>query len=130
MAGIYRQRHPERTVLYRVLFHYFERFLEEYEHRFEKEYGYLRPIIQDVVNKYLDCGNPKNGFARIKCKDCGLDWKPDKSSPAPAFSGHRGNANTNLLVKVEKMINKDELSLFYPKVLKGLRKLWQERNVK
>ena len=45
----------------------------EYEHRFEKEYGYLRPIIQDVVNKYLDCGNPKNGFARIKCKDCGLE---------------------------------------------------------
>jgi ribosomal protein S27E len=47
--------------------------LGEYESRFEKEYGYLRPIIQDVVNKYLDCGNPKNGFARIKCKDCGLE---------------------------------------------------------
>ena len=56
MAGVYCQRHPERTVLYRVLFHYFERFSGEYEHRFEKEYGYLRPIIQDVVNKYLDCG--------------------------------------------------------------------------
>jgi len=28
------------------------------------------------------------------------------------------------------IINKDELSLFYPKVLKGLRKLWQERGVK
>ncbi len=27
--------HPERTVLYRVLFHYFERFLEEYENRFD-----------------------------------------------------------------------------------------------
>ena len=65
MAGVYRQRHPERTVLYRVLFHYFERFLEEYEHRFEKEYGYLRPIVQEVVEKYLDCGNPKNGFVRI-----------------------------------------------------------------
>ncbi|NOR14273.1 MAG: IS91 family transposase [Candidatus Aminicenantes bacterium] len=73
MAGIYCQRHPERTVLYRVLFHYFERFLGEYEQRFEKEYGYFRPIIQDVVSKYLDCGNPKNGFARIKCKDCGLE---------------------------------------------------------
>jgi ribosomal protein S27E len=73
MAGVYCQRHPERTVLYRVLFHYFERFLEEYEHRFEKEYGYLRPIVENVVDKYLDCGNPKNGFARIKCKDCGLE---------------------------------------------------------
>jgi len=27
MAGVYRPRHPERTVLYRVLFHHFDRFL-------------------------------------------------------------------------------------------------------
>jgi len=27
MAGVYRPRHPERTVLYRVLSHYFERFV-------------------------------------------------------------------------------------------------------
>jgi ribosomal protein S27E len=71
MAGIYRQRHPEHTVFYRVFFHYFERFLREYEDRFEKEYGYFRPVIQDVVEKYLDCGNPMCGFARIRCPDCG-----------------------------------------------------------
>ncbi len=73
MAEVYRKRHPEQTVLYRVLLHYFERFLQEYEHRFEKDYGYLRPIVQEVVDKYLDFGNPKNGFARIKCKNCGLE---------------------------------------------------------
>ena len=39
MAGVYRPRHPERTVLYRVLFHHFKRFLAEYESRFEKAYG-------------------------------------------------------------------------------------------
>ena len=33
MAGVYRLRHPERTVLYRVLFHHFDRFLTEYESR-------------------------------------------------------------------------------------------------
>lgn len=70
MAGIYRQRHPERTIFYRVFFHYFERFLREYESRFEKEYGYLRSVIQEVVEKYLDCGNPMGGFARIRCPDC------------------------------------------------------------
>ena len=59
MPGVYRPRHPERTVLYRVLFHYFERFLAEYESRFEKEYGFLRPIIKEVVGRYLDCGNPR-----------------------------------------------------------------------
>jgi len=70
MAGVYRPRHPERTVLYRVLFHYFDRFLVEYESRFEKEYGFLRPIIKEVVERYLDCGNPRCGFARIRCPDC------------------------------------------------------------
>ena len=73
MSRVYYQRHPERTVLYRVLFHYFERFLLEYENRFEKHYGYLRCIIQEVAEKYLDCGNPKGGFARIKCSDCGRE---------------------------------------------------------
>jgi hypothetical protein len=63
MPGIYRPRHPECTVLYRVLSHRFERFVAEYEERFEKAYGYFRPIVKDVVEKYLDCGNPRCGFA-------------------------------------------------------------------
>lgn len=71
MPEVYRPRHPERTVLYRVLFHYFDRFLAEYESRFEKEYGFLRPIVKEVVERYLDCGNPRCGFARIRCPDCG-----------------------------------------------------------
>ena len=70
MPGIYRSRHPERTVLYRVLFHHFERFQVEYEGRFEKEYGYFRPTVKEVVERYLDCGNPRSGFARIRCPDC------------------------------------------------------------
>jgi ribosomal protein S27E len=70
MAGVYRPRHPEGTVLYRVLFHHFDRFLTEYESRFEREYGFFRPIVREVVEKYLDCGNPRSGFARIRCPDC------------------------------------------------------------
>jgi len=63
MAGFYRHRHPERTVLYRVLFHHFDRFLMEYESRFEREYGFFRPIVKEAVERYLDCGNPRCGFA-------------------------------------------------------------------
>ena len=70
MPGIYRPRHAEHTALYRVLFHNFDRFLSEYERRFERESGYFRPIIQEVVERYLDCGNPRSGFARIRCPDC------------------------------------------------------------
>ena len=69
MAGFYRLRHPERTVLYRVLFHHFDRFLTEYEARFEREYGFFWLVIKEVVERYLDCGNPRCGFARIRCPD-------------------------------------------------------------
>ena len=70
MPGFYRPRHPERTVLYRVPFYSFDRFVTVYESRFEKEYGHFRPAIREVVERYLDCGNPRSGFARIRCPDC------------------------------------------------------------
>ena len=35
-------------MFYRVLFHYFEKFLSEYEYRFEREYGFLRPVVYEA----------------------------------------------------------------------------------
>jgi hypothetical protein len=37
-----------------VLFCYFDRFLAECESRFEKECGFLWPVIKEVVERYLD----------------------------------------------------------------------------
>jgi len=34
------------------------------------ECGFFRPIVKEVVERYLDCGNPRCGFARIRCPDC------------------------------------------------------------
>jgi hypothetical protein len=51
MAGVYRSRHPERTVLYRVVFHHFDRFFAEYEDRFEREYGFFRTTEYAVVDQ-------------------------------------------------------------------------------
>lgn len=44
-----------------MLFYYFDTFLAEYGSRFEKEYGFFRPIVKEVVKRYLDCGNPRCG---------------------------------------------------------------------
>jgi len=74
MAGIYRQRHPENTVLYRVLATHFDSFLTRYETLFQRRYGYLRPVVQEVVERYLDCGNPMCGFARIRCPECAREY--------------------------------------------------------
>jgi len=34
------------------------------------EYGFFRPIVKEVVERYLNCGNPRSGFARIRCPRC------------------------------------------------------------
>ena len=57
---VYRQRHPERTVFYSVLFHHFDHFMGIYDLRFEREYGRWRPVIARVVGKYFDYGMLKN----------------------------------------------------------------------
>jgi hypothetical protein len=54
-----------RNHLNRVLFHHFERFVAEYEGRFEKEHGCFRPIIKEVVERYPDYGNPLSGTSRF-----------------------------------------------------------------
>ena len=97
-------------------FNVVERFLTEYESRFERDYGFFRSIVKEVVDKYLDCSNLRCGFARIRCPDCAEErlvmfscrtrgfcpschakrinhpdlWGPDQSTHAPPFSGDRG----------------------------------------
>jgi len=53
-----------------------------------KVYRSRKPIVEDVVNKFLNCSDLKHGFARIKCPDCGklylLALPPSpRDSPGP-----------------------------------------------
>ena len=45
-------------------FHTIDEFLEAYKERFQPRYGFLRPIIREVVEKFLECGDLARGFAR------------------------------------------------------------------
>jgi hypothetical protein len=56
--------------LWQLFNNHFESFVRCYEERFEKNYGYLRSVIGNVVETYLKCGDLKEGFARVKCDDC------------------------------------------------------------
>lgn len=53
-AGAHRSRHPERTVLYRVLAQYFERFLQVYDEHFAPEHGPLPPGAQRAAEEPLE----------------------------------------------------------------------------
>ncbi|MDI6791831.1 MAG: transposase [bacterium] len=74
IKGVYRQRHPEASKFYQIIEKNFEEFIRIYPERFESRYGYYRPVVTEVIYKYLDCGDLSRGFARIRCGDCGHEF--------------------------------------------------------
>jgi len=70
VVQVYRARKPKASPLWKCLSAHFYTFLATYEERYQPRYGYLRPIIPEVVNKFMDCGNLEQGFARVRCDNC------------------------------------------------------------
>ncbi len=69
-VGVYEPRRPRGSPLYRLLEDHFAEFSTVYDDRFARQYGYWRPVIAEVVEKYLACGILKHGFARVRCGAC------------------------------------------------------------
>jgi len=67
---LYRPRQPHTSPLRQCLNRHFDAFCAGYEARFQPRYGFLRPIIPEVVGKFLDCGDLEHGFARVRCDNC------------------------------------------------------------
>ena len=72
-AKIYRHRSPESSPFFKVVSRYFPEFERIYPKKYETKYGFWRPVIHTSVEKFLKCGDLKEGFARIKCNDCGKE---------------------------------------------------------
>ena len=73
-AAVYRPRNPQSTDYYHCVEDHLDNFIQIYEERFEKAYGFFRPYLQKVIYRYLDCGDLHNGFARVKCKGCNHEY--------------------------------------------------------
>ncbi len=73
-SAVYRPRNPHDSPYYRCVEDHFEAFEQVYEERFERQYGFFRPYVARVIHRYLDCGDLHNGFARVKCADCGHEY--------------------------------------------------------
>ena len=70
----YSPRQPKKTSLYQFLDAHYIEFRNVYDERFSKRYGFWRPVTDEVVEKYLKCGDPHFGFARIRCRECGTEY--------------------------------------------------------
>ena len=69
-AAVYRPRSPQSSDYYRCVEDHLETFVQVYEERFERRYGFWRPYLRKVIDRYLECGDLHHGFARVKCRDC------------------------------------------------------------
>jgi hypothetical protein len=70
----YRHRRPQDSQYYQCVEDHLEEFERVYDERFTVKYGFLRAYVKRVIYRYLDCGILHNGFARVRCKDCGHEY--------------------------------------------------------
>ncbi len=70
----YQKRISQKTDYYKLVETHFEELEGVWDEKYQNTYGFYRPQITDVIYKYLDCGDPKNGFARVKCTKCKYEF--------------------------------------------------------
>ena len=71
---MYRTRDPEASPFFTLVRDYFDEFERVYPQRFQKQYGFWRPVIRDSIVKFLKCGDLKEEFARVRCPECGTEF--------------------------------------------------------
>ncbi len=72
--GKYAPRKPRKTAYYHLVENHFEQLESEWDELYQPKYGFWREHVMDVIYRYLDCGDPKHGFARVKCQDCNHEY--------------------------------------------------------
>lgn len=70
MTQGYRPRRFDRSPLFQVVRDHFEDFREAYHRNFSDRFGRFRDIITHTVNRFLLCGDPREGVARYECPRC------------------------------------------------------------
>jgi len=71
--GVYRPRNAQASPLYPLVENHFDELERVWEERYEREYGFWRPVVRHVVEQFLDCGDLRCGFARLWCPTCRKD---------------------------------------------------------
>ncbi|MCP4574719.1 MAG: transposase [Deltaproteobacteria bacterium] len=75
-SPVYQARNPKISQYYQCVEDNFETLESRRggNERFAKQYGFFRAYVKHVIYRYLDCGILHNGFARVKCGECGHEF--------------------------------------------------------
>ncbi|MBZ5500526.1 MAG: hypothetical protein LAP85_29385 [Acidobacteriia bacterium] len=71
-AAVYQPRNAKAGSLCALVEDYFEEFARVWDDRYRQQYGTWRPVIGEVMRKYLECGD----LHRRSCRD-----RKDPASP-------------------------------------------------
>lgn len=63
--GVYRLRNPRATELLGLVEDNFDELELVWDERYERQFSFWRAIIRHVVERYMDCGDLRCGFARL-----------------------------------------------------------------
>jgi len=74
VAKMCRPRDPVASPFFRLVRDHFDEFECVYDERFQPKYGYWRPVIRTAIDKFLKCVDLREGFARVRCPDCGVEF--------------------------------------------------------
>ena len=69
-GGFYRPRDHAASPFFKIVRDNFDKFEKVYPERYQERYGYWRPVIRSSIDKFVKCGDLKEGFARVRCPDC------------------------------------------------------------
>ena len=70
----YTQRNLGESQYYKCVEDHFEKLEGIWDDTYKKQYGFWRPYVTDIFYKFMNCGDPKLGFARVKCHDCNYEY--------------------------------------------------------
>jgi hypothetical protein len=66
----YRRREPQKSTLYKLIYHARDELPRVWEERFQTTYGFLRDEVLATFDEYLNCGILEHGAARDYCDTC------------------------------------------------------------
>jgi hypothetical protein len=103
---VYRARNPKKSPLWQCAHRHYAEFEDIYQEVYQPRYGILRPIIPEVVHKFLECGDLERGFARIRCDHCEHEYLLAFSCKSRWFcpSCHQKNVQTTARFILERVV--------------------------
>ena len=73
-SGVYKPRNPAASNYFQCVAAHWEELEPAWDDLYQRQYGYFRPYVKEVMPRFLDCGVLHNGFARVRCLDCGHEY--------------------------------------------------------